>query len=225
MSIHDGHRRRFKEEFLARPKSYPDHKILELLLFYANPRGDTNPTAHILMERFGSFDGVLDASPEELKKVPGVGEHTIVLLKVVKESAGRYLADRSRQDKAIRSTKAAYRALKDYFFGARSEMVYLLCLDGKSKLLGIRKVGEGNVNAAEVTARGVVENALSLNASQVILAHNHPSGLALPSDADKATTMRMAEILKAVNVDLVDHVVFADEDMVSMRDSGYPYFS
>ena len=73
MSIHDGHRQRFKEEFLARPDSFPDHKALELLLFYANPRGDTNPTAHALMERFDSISGVLDATAEELKKVPGVG--------------------------------------------------------------------------------------------------------------------------------------------------------
>ena len=84
-SIHDGHRNRFKEEFLARPDSFPEHKLLELLLFYANPRGDTNPIAHTLIDHFGSLAGVLDALPEELVKVPGVGEHAVVLLKAVKE--------------------------------------------------------------------------------------------------------------------------------------------
>ena len=223
MSIHKGHRKRFKEEFLARPGSFPDHKLLELLLFYANPRGDTNPTAHVLMERFGSFAGVLDASPEELKKVPGVGDHTVALLKAVKETAGRYLSDRKGMDNIVQNTRDIYIQLKDYFFGAGHEMIFLLCLDGKGKVLGVRKVGEGNVNAAEVTTRGVVEAALSLNASQVVLAHNHPSGLALPSGEDKATTQYLAGVLKSVNVTLLDHVVFSDDDMVSLRESGFPF--
>ena len=95
MSIHDGHRRRMKEEFLARPDSFPDHKLLELLLFYADPRGDTNPTAHTLMEQFGSLSGALDAQPSDLRKVSGVGDHAVVLLKTAKELAGRYLNSRT----------------------------------------------------------------------------------------------------------------------------------
>ena len=79
MGTHDGHRQRLKTEFLARPDSFPDHKLLELLLFYANPRSDTNPLAHELLDRFGSLAGVLDATPEELQKVKGVGEHAAVL--------------------------------------------------------------------------------------------------------------------------------------------------
>ena len=222
-SIHDGHRKRFKGEFLARPDSFPDHKLLELLLFYANPRGDTNPVAHGLMDRFGYLAGVMDALPEELMKVPGVGEHAVVLLKAVKETGGRYLSSRSRMDEIVRGTGDIYEYLKDYFYGARNERIFLLCLDGKGKVLGTRKIGEGNVNAAEITTRGVVEAALSLNASQVVLAHNHPSGLALPSDEDKFTTQRLAKVLEAVNVELVDHVVFSDDDMVSLRASGFQF--
>lgn len=225
MSIHDHHRQNLKAEFLARPDSFHDHKVLELLLFYANPRSDTNPTAHTLIDRFGSFDGVLDASAEELLKVPGVGMHTVVLLKAVKEASRRYLYGRTQMDGIIGSTKDIYEQLKISFFGARNELIYLLCMDGKGKLLGVRKVGEGNVNASEVTVRSVMENALSLNAAQVVLAHNHPSGLAVPSDEDKITTQYMAKVLGTVNIELVDHVIFADGEMVSMRDSGYPYFS
>ena len=222
-SIHDGHRKRFKGEFLARPDSFPDHKLLELLLFYANPRGDTNPVAHGLMDRFGSLAGVMDALPEELMKVPGVGEHAVVLLKAVKETGGRYLSSRSRMDEIVRGTGDIYEYLKDYFYGARNERIFLLCLDGKGKVLGTRKIGEGNVNAAEITTRGVVEAALSLNASQVVLAHNHPSGLALPSDGDVFSTRRLANVLEAVKVELVDHVVFSDDDMVSLRASGFQF--
>lgn len=223
MSIHDGHRKRMKGEFLARPESFPDHKLLELLLFYANPRGDTNPVAHALMNRFGSLSGVLDALPEELMKVPGVGEHAVTLLKAAKEIGGRYLSSRSRMDEIVRSTGDIYEFLKDHFYGARNERIILLCLDGKGKVLGVRKIGEGNVNAAEITTRGVVEAALSLNASRVVLAHNHPSGLALPSDEDKLTTQHLANVLRTVNVELIDHVIFSDDDMVSLRESGFRF--
>lgn len=223
MSIHDGHRKRFKEEFLARPDSFPDHKLLELLLFYANPRGDTNPTAHALMERFGSLSGVLDAVPEELGKTPGVGEHAITLLKAAKELAGRYLNARVDVGEIVQTTQAAEAILRPYFFGARTERAYILCLDGKGKSLGVRMVGEGSVDATRIMTRAAVEAVLSLNASQAILAHNHVSNLALPSVEDKLTTQRMSQVLETVGVTLVDHLIFVDDDMVSLRASNVPF--
>lgn len=224
-SIHDGHRGRTKTEFLARPESFPDHKLLELLLFYAIPQRDTNVLSHDLIERFGSLSGVLDALPEELKKVPGVGDHAIALLKAVKELSGRYLASRTSMDDIVGSRKDAARLLRPYFFGARNERVCIVAMDGKGKSLGVRLIGEGNVNAAEVTTRKVVETALSLNAMQVILAHNHVSGLALPSPEDKATTRYLAKVLETVGITLVDHMIFSDDDMVSLRDSGVDFRS
>ena len=223
MSIHDGHRRRFKGEFLARPDSFPDHKVLEVLLFFANPRGDTNPVAHALMERFDSISGVLDATPEELQKVPGVGDHTVTLLKVTKELAGRYFSSRTSLGEIVQTSDDVEALLKDYFVGARSERVCLLCMDGKGKSLGVRVVGEGSVNSAEITSRAVVEAALSLNATQAILAHNHVSGIATPSDEDRVTTDWLNGVLASVGVRLRDHVIFADDEMVSMRDSKHPF--
>lgn len=224
MSIHDGHRRRFKEEFLARPDSFPDHKLLELLLFYVNPRGDTNPTAHALMDRFVSLSGVLDASPEELRKVPGIGDHAVILFKTVKELSGRYLNGRASLEEVVGSVEDAGDLLRPYFFGARNERVYVLCMDGKGKNLGIRLVGEGSVNTVQITSRSVVEAALSCNASRVILAHNHASGLALPSAEDRATTRQLRDVLSTVGVQLEDHLIFVDKDMVSLRESGFPFF-
>lgn len=221
MADHSGHRDRLRGEFLARPESFPDHKVLELLLFYALPRQDTNPIAHDLLERFGSLEGVLDAAPQALAKVKGVGDRSAVLFKAVKELSRRYAAGRSRIGNLITSNYAAYEILHPLFFGARNEMVYLLCLDGKKKLLGCAKLGEGNVNAAEVTPRSVVETALNHNAARVILAHNHVSGLALPSDEDKATTLYLRELLSQVGVVLDDHLIFVDDDMVSLKDSGF----
>ena len=220
MADHSGHRDRLRGEFLARSESFPDHKVLELLLFYALPRQDTNPIAHDLLERFGSLVGVLDAPPEALAQVKGVGDRSAVLFKAVKELARRYAAGRSRIGNLITTNYAAYEILHPLFFGARNERVYLLCLDGKKKLLGCAKLGEGNVNAAEVTPRGVVETALNHNAARVILAHNHVSGLALPSDEDKATTLYLQTLLSQVGVLLDDHLIFVDDDMVSLKDSG-----
>ena len=221
MGTHDGHRQRLKTEFLARPDSFPDHKLLELLLFYANPRSDTNPLAHELMDHFGSLAGILDATPEELQKVKGVGEHAAVLFKAVKEFSGRYLTVRTQVDDIARNSRDYYALLRPYFFGARNEMLCLLCLDGKHKVLGIRRLGEGNVNAVNVTTRLIAEAALSLNASAVVLAHNHVSGIAFPSDEDIATTSSLAPILSTLGVALVDHLIFVDDDMVSLRDSGF----
>ncbi len=224
MSIHDGHRERLRKELLDRPGAFPDHKALEALLFYAIPRSDTNELAHRLIDRFGSLAGVLDARPEELMKVPGVGERTVGLLKVTKEMTRRYLKSRTDANGIIRTTADAYRRLWPVFFGARNEIVAVLCLDAKGKELGVRVVSEGSVNAAQVITRSVAEAAFSLNAVGLILAHNHPSGLALPSDEDKATTQYLSKVLQAVGVSLRDHLIFVDDDMVSMRDSGFEYF-
>lgn len=221
MGTHDGHRGRLKTEFLARPDSFPDHKVLELLLFYANPRGDTNPIAHALTERFGSLAGVLDAPVEELVKVPGIGDHAAVLIKAVKDLSRRYLTARTDMAEIIRRPSDCYHLLRPYFVGATAELVYLLCMDGKQKVLGIRKVSEGDVNSASITPRRLAEAALSLNASRVVLAHNHVSGLAMPSGADRTTTLHLREVLQHLGVVLTDHVIFADDDMVSMAASGF----
>ena len=221
MGLHDGHRKRLKAQFLAQSDSFHDHQLLELLLCYAIPQGDVNVLAHRLLERFGSLSGVLDARPEALVQTPGVGEHTAVLLKLIPVLSGRYQADRASLGTILNSTQAAGSYLRPFFSqGARYEMAYLVCLDGKYKVLGCHRLGEGSVNAAEITVRKVMEIALAQNATAVILAHNHLSGLALPSNADLMTTQRLSSILQSVGLELLDHLIFTDDDMVSLRDSG-----
>lgn len=219
-NLHAGHRSRVKEEFLRRGlDSFPEHRVLELLLFYAIPQGDTNELAHRLMERFGSLAGVLDASVEDLCSVPGVGEHTALLLRMVPGLCGRYVASRSNLGDIVDCSARVREVLEPYFFGARNEMVYLLCMDGKRKVLGVRKITEGSINAAEVTTRRITEEAMSLRACAVILAHNHVSGLAIPSQEDCSTTRYLKQVLEPIGIELLDHVVFCDDDMVSMKDS------
>ena len=121
----------------------------------------------------------------------------------------------------VSSTADAADLLRPYFYGARNEMVYLLCMDGKGKALACPKISEGNVNTAQVVSRHVVEKALTNNAVLAVLAHNHVSGLALPSAEDCATTLYLRDLLEKVGVKLLDHLVFVDDDVVSLRDSGY----
>ena len=222
MGLHDGHRKRLKEQFLNHSDGFHDHQLLELLLCYAIPQGDVNGLSHRLLDRFGSLAGVLDARPEALEQVPGVGGHTAVLLKLIPVLSGRYQADRAGMGTILDSTQAAGQYLRPYFSqGARYEMAYLVCLDGKYKVLGCHKLDEGTVNAAEITPRKMVEIVLAHNATAAILAHNHLSGLALPSNADLMSTQQLRTILRSVDVELLDHLIFTDDDMVSLKDSGF----
>ena len=215
-AIHAGHRERVREEFLARGvEGWPDHRVLELLLFYALPRGDVNPLAHELIDRFGSLDRVLDALPEELMKVKGLGEHAAVLLKLVPAVTGRYLEGRTGPGTIIHTAEEAGHALAPWFYGARSEMVYVLCLDAKEKLIGVRKISEGNNSNSDVTIRRVAEECMALQASACYLAHNHVSGIALPSPEDMNATAVVREALRPLGVEVLDHLVFVDGDFVS----------
>ena len=217
---HAGHRNRVKQEFLARGlDGWPDHRVLELLLFYAIPQGDVNSLAHNLMDRFGSLSSVLDASMEELKKVPGVGDHTAFFLHMFPAILGRYQCSRTQRNSIIHSAEDAYPWLAPYFFGAKNEMVYVLCLDGKRQVLGVRKVAEGSIQMAEMNARRIAEEALGMRATKIYVAHNHVSNLAFPSQADWLATDTLRAILGSIGVDLVDHLIFVDGDMVSLQDS------
>ena len=220
--LHEGHRARLKARFRAHGMdNFDDHNVLELLLFYSKPRGDTNPTAHELLNRFGSLSEVFDAPFEELEKTLGVGETSALLIKLIPQIARRYLLSRTVPDKVLDSSKRAGEYLMPYFFGERDECVYLVCLDAKCKVLATRLILRGSVNSAAINVRKIVEVALSFNSTSVVLAHNHTSGIAIPSVEDKTTTTRLYDALAAVDINLADHIVVADDDFVSFADNGF----
>jgi len=222
MSIHDGHRQRLKKRFLEEGLDhFTQIQVLELLLFYCVPRKDTNPIAHALLSHFGTLAQVLDAPVEELRKVPGIGENAVTLLHLVPEISRFYMVSRISHNDALPTLEDCAAYLLPHFFGRTVETVYLLCLDAKCKVICCREVGEGSVNSAGISVRKIVEVALGANASSVVLAHNHPSGVALPSQEDIQTTGRIAMALKAVEVLLADHIIVADDDYVSLAQSGY----
>ncbi|WP_295581601.1 RadC family protein [uncultured Oscillibacter sp.] len=223
MGIHDGHREKMRQRFLRGGlDAFADHEALELLLYYAIPRRDTNPVAHALMERYGSLSAVLSAPAEDLQRVEGVGESAAVLLRLVAPLCRKArLAEAAGEERVLNSSERAGAYLLECFEGEKNEAVYQLCLDRKGKLLACKRLGEGSVASADVDIRRLVENAILTNASAVILAHNHPSGVALPSDGDYAATARVKDALGAIGIQLADHIIVADGDFVSMADSGY----
>lgn len=223
MSIHEGHRQRLKDRFLEQGlDSFTAVQAIEMMLFYCIPRQDTNEIAHRLLERFGSFAQVLDASVEELCSVKGIGVNAATFLRMFPAVARYYEVDRAKlSEEPLLTTEACGAKLRPHFLGRCNEMVYLLCIDAKGKELCCRLVGEGGINSAGVPIRRIVEIALAAKATVVVLAHNHPSGIALPSPEDVSTTQRVATALDAVDVVLADHLVFADDDYISMAQSGY----
>ncbi len=222
MSVHDGHRQRLRDRFLREGLDhFTDIQALELALFYCIQRRDTNPVAHALLDRFGSLSQVLEAPVEDLAQVPGMGQGAAVYLHMIRELGRFYLVDRSTKVKVLDTVELCGEYLYPFFFGKKLETVYLLCMDAKCKVLGCREIGEGSVNSADISLRKIVHAALAANASSVVLAHNHPSGLAVPSQEDVDTTYKVAEALERVDVALVDHIIVADDDYVSLAQSGY----
>lgn len=224
MSIHDGHRKRLKKLFRDEGlDNFYDYQALELLLYYCIPRKDTNPIAHALIDQFGSLAQVLEAPVEELQRVEGIGEHAATFLHLVTEISRYYLVNRAERIKVLSTIEDCARYLIPHFYGRRNETVFLLCLDAKCKMLCCREIGEGSVNSAGISVRKIVETALGVNATTVVLAHNHPSGIAVPSGDDIQTTRRVAMALSAVDIYLADHIVVADDDYVSMVQSGHRF--
>lgn len=223
MGIHDGHREKMRRRFLSGGlEHFADHEALELLLYYAIPRRDTNPIAHALMDRYGSLSAVLAAPVEDLQKVEGIGENAAVLLKLVPRLCAKArLADAGRQELVLNTAARAGAYLLERFYGERNEVIYQLCLDRKGKLLACKRLGEGSIASAALDVRKLVENAILHSASSVVLAHNHPSGIASPSVEDYAATDRARRALETIGVALSDHIIVADGDFVSLAESGY----
>ncbi len=220
MGIHDHHRDRLRRRFAAGSEGFEPHQLLELLLFYSVPRADTNPAAHALLDTFGGLREVLDAPLAELKKVPGIGENSALLIKLIQRMAVAYTEPDGQKALILHSSADAGAYLMPKFLGERDEVAYLLCLDAKGKLLGCSEVGRGGACSTELDFRRVVETALSRNAVGVILAHNHPSGVALPSHSDEMTTRNLLRTLRMMQITLMDHIIVSDRDWVSMADSG-----
>ena len=221
-TIHKGHRERQKQKFLEHGlDSFTDVEALELLLYYAIPRRDTNELAHALLNRFRSFRGVMEADVKELAVVPGIGESAAGLLHLVTALNRRYLSAQTVRGTSLSSTESVCDYLIPKFAYCSEEIALLLTLDSASRLLHCHRLADGMTDKVVFSSRTIVDFALRDQAAKVILAHNHVSGVALPSNSDITTTLHIRSALSLIDVELVDHIVVCGNDCVSLRASNW----
>lgn len=220
---HGGHRLRLRDRFRKEGcdlDHFEPHNTLELLLFYCAPQKDTNELAHLLIDEFGSISGVFDASYEELIKVNGVGEYTATFLKMIPALFRVYEQDRVKDEVVLDSAEKAGRYFVPKFIGRTEELVFAACLDSECKVKCCEVVNHGTVSAATVNVRKIAEYAMKYNATNVIIAHNHPYGLAVASPEDIMTTDAIYYALQLIGIDLTDHIIVAKDKAVSLAEIG-----
>ncbi|MBQ5968618.1 MAG: hypothetical protein IJL52_00700 [Clostridia bacterium] len=216
---HAGHRKSVRESYLAHGLlGEPDHCVLELLLFYGIPYRDTNPIAHALIDAFGSFSAVLEATPEQLQRIKGMTANAAVLLNLILPVFRRYEEDARRRPRLETSTQVAD-YMRSRYRGVTVETLYALCFDETATLLSVRKVVEGDACSMPMDFRALAAAALETGATHVTLVHNHPGGIAAPSMEDARSTRSARTLLKALKINLDDHIIVAGEQFFSMANS------
>ena len=221
MGVHDGHRERLRARFAEHGlESFNELNALELLLCYAIPRRDTNEIAHRLLDAFGSLSGVFQASMQELTSIPGIGENAATLILMVPQIVKKAHVSKAKETKIIRNSTDAGNYLLPYFLDEPDEIVMMLCLDNKRAVICCREMGRGVVNCVDANIRRMVETALKVKTTTVIVAHNHPNGVALPSREDDDFTRTLYRSLGLLGITLEDHIIVANDEFVSLADSG-----
>lgn len=205
---HKHHRSRLRARFQKEGlRSFEDHNILELLLFYAIPQKDTNDLAHALLDKFGSLAAVFDAEIGDLYKVNGIGENAATLIKLIPQLSRAYLMDKDTRYPAFTDLHKLGNYLVNYFIGEKNEKLIAVLLNNKCEMIDILIVSEGTVNRTEGSVRKIAEAAFSKSAASFVLAHNHPDGNCTPSAADVSFTSNYRKIFDELGLPLVEHIV------------------
>lgn len=222
MSVHEGHRERLKESFLKNGlSSFNDINALELLLFYSIPRRDTNALAHALIDRFGSLNRVFEAKFEQLLEVPGIGENTAALICLVPEIMKKSAISAVENVKYLRTRDELGNYFVPRFMNEQNEVFLMVCLNNNSEIISCMELCEGDMKSVHASPRKIAEIALRMNAAAVVIAHNHPHGIAAPSNEDVMCTRKIKQALALVDIELHDHVIVSGEKFTSMAFSGY----
>lgn len=219
-NIHAGHRERMRERFEQNGlDGFHDHEVLEMLLFYAIPRGDTNALAHELLREFGSLQGVLRADPEQLCRVKGIGANAAVFLRFTGEFH-TFLEQSRMRGVSLGTTENRFAYFRNLLSGCSDENMLAACLDDDMKVLRCHTVAKGAPGHVQVEMQVLIRTILQSHCRSVILAHNHPNGKAVPSDADIYHTQTAAKLLHSLQIELIDHIIVAPDDVCSMRSMG-----
>ena len=216
-NIHAGHRNRLREEIIsadiAEPKS--PVKLLEMLLFYGTPQKDTVPMAHELINTFGSFAGVLEADIDDIVKVTGITRNSASLIKLMLPVVRTYTLEKFATPETLKNLDEIGQYLFAKYFAVKKECLSLLCLNHLGQILSFEMM-PGSIDSVGISVRDIVSKVIKSNATAAVIAHNHPGGVALPSAEDIAITGALKDALSSISVELLDHVVIAADDYVSM---------
>lgn len=222
-NVHEGHRERMRNKYVNKGiEVFEQHEILEMLLFYAIPRKNTNDIAHRLLEACGSLSAVFDA-PIDILMQQGLSYNAAVLLHMIPDLSRAYQSDKFDNEEKIITDENIGKKMVHLFAGKNEECVYAFFLDakGKEKFSGI--ISKGDASSAPLFSKDIVSIAARCKAVTVIIAHNHPSGVAFPSRADLEATADIADALDTIGIHLADHIIVADRDYISL--SSTPPFS
>lgn len=226
-SIHENHRGRMLDKFQKNGLTvFSDHEVLEILLYFSIPRMDTNEIAHNLMNRFGSLHAVFEASEDELMQVKGIGARSAVLVHFMHELFCRYQQDCTRDEFSMTRLNTLERMgayFVPQFMGLTHEVLLAAYVDNKGRILGCEIISEGTSSMVQVNTRKIIEEAFARKAAGVVLAHNHPSGDAVPSNEDIGMTKNLENVLGSIGVQLVDHLVVAGRQFISINSLRKPY--
>ena len=217
--MHEGHRDRLKNKFLNNGiDGFEPHEILELALFYAIPRKDTNELAHRLLSHFGNFTAVLEAPVNCLTKIDGIGKSAAIFLKLIPCLSRIYYESKCSCGEKIPTLSELRKSICTKFIGRTSEVFMLFVMDAKGKLICEQVISTGNANAVNINMKKVIEIITSHNAASVIVAHNHPSGIALTSRSDLISTKKLSTIFSSMGIAFLDHIIVCEDEYVSLKE-------
>ncbi len=215
-----GHRERLRQRFITSGlESFAEHEKIELLLTFAISRKDCKQIAKMLLNKFGSLAGVFDAGYEDLLQVDGVGHQSAVLIKLAKSLLQDYLKEIYLDKVKINSVRDAVNYLYLKFSGDKEESVNIILLDSKNNFISMERISSGTIDESPVYIRKVVKLAYNKNAKSIIMVHNHPSGEAEPSSADKEITKKIDEGLGLMELILYDHIIIGKDGYYSFREA------
>jgi DNA repair protein RadC len=216
-----GHRRRLRERFLKSGLAgFQDYEVVELLLSLGTPRKDCKQPAKDAIKKFGSLRGVLEAAPEDLQEIEGIGPSNAFGIRLMREVAREFLEARLRDRPYVSSSAEVFDYLYTAMRGLKNEVFKLLHLDAANRIIAVEDLPEGTVNAGAVSVRSIVEAALRRHSVSLVVAHNHPSGAVTPSLADKQLTRELVQAARLVNIRVLDHLVIGDNRFYSFGGEG-----
>ena len=220
-NVHTGHRQRVKERYLSEGlDAFEDHQVLELVLFYAVPRADTNALAHSMIKEFGSLSGLFEANAKDIARRCNVTINIAILVSLIPSLSRRYFLGKWGDKPVINSSSKAGEYAVSLLTGRTYEVFYVICLDNQNRVNHADMVNEGTINEAAVYPRLIVETSLRHQANSVILAHNHPGGSLTPSMADINITKKIITALDSISIKVLDHIIVAGDKYTSFAEKG-----